>query len=210
MSNSSFSSSTRSMSFNESNSACANIVTGIELPPWTMDLMRDEEQRQQLYLSTPRSSFSSPNSHCDDKSLATFVPIHPEASLSTESPLEQTPPLGACIKKRQSHNKIERKYRMNINAKIARLQSLVPWMADGDVAFKTCDTRMRRNIELAQTSGKRLNKSTILDMVIEYIIQLKEENKSLSEKVLANEDTQRTSNVVLKSELTDEFPDFDF
>lgn len=154
------------LSFNETNTPASNNSTGIELPPWTMDLIKDEEQLYQLYLATPRSSISPTESVLKN---VTCVEIPKDTNDTNISD-------GMSVKKRQSHNKIERKYRMNINSKIAKLQSLVPWMENGDVAFTTSDSITKHNFKLAKSAGKRLNKSTILDMVIEYVTHLKEEN----------------------------------
>ncbi|KAH3902856.1 uncharacterized protein SCODWIG_01739 [Saccharomycodes ludwigii] len=37
---------------------------------------------------------------------------------------------------KEAHNKIEKKYRININTKIARLQKIIPWVASEDTAFE--------------------------------------------------------------------------
>lgn len=81
---------------------------------------------------------------------------------------------------RQSHNKIERKYRININSKIASLQRMVPWMSQDGVAF---ETHCSEEIKAARDSGKKLNKSMILDMVTEYIGYLQEELRKKDEEI---------------------------
>lgn len=80
---------------------------------------------------------------------------------------------------RKAHNKIERKYRININSKIANLQKLVPWMSEDGVAFEidksSTSSSNGANNDTNNTPNKRLNKSMILDMVTEYILLLKDE-----------------------------------
>ena len=87
---------------------------------------------------------------------------------------------------RKAHNKIERKYRININSKIANLQKLVPWMSDDGVAFEI-DSKSGKKVPIhtdagdefqmppSPASNKKLNKSMILDMVTEYLLLLKDE-----------------------------------
>lgn len=87
---------------------------------------------------------------------------------------------------RKAHNKIERKYRININSKIANLQKLVPWMSDDGVAFEI-DSKSGKKVPIhteagdefqmpsSPSSNKKLNKSMILDMVTEYVLLLKDE-----------------------------------
>lgn len=91
-----------------------------------------------------------------------------------------------CTHKRKAHSKIERKYRININSKIARLQKLVPWMCDDDISFQVAPDG---NIKLPhlKREARKLNKSMILDIVTRYIIHLKEENKMLHSKILSYE-----------------------
>ncbi|GAV27334.1 hypothetical protein PMKS-000798 [Pichia membranifaciens] len=87
---------------------------------------------------------------------------------------------------RKAHNKIERKYRININSKIANLQKLVPWMSEDGVAFEI-DSKSGKKVPIhtdagdefqmpsSPASNKKLNKSMILDMVTEYLLLLKDE-----------------------------------
>ncbi|KAG0673182.1 hypothetical protein C6P40_002973 [Pichia californica] len=88
---------------------------------------------------------------------------------------------------RKAHNKIERKYRININSKIANLQRLVPSMSEDGVAFeidgkKQSITRdapasIDEDGYFTPANNKKLNKSMILDMVTDYLLSLKEECK---------------------------------
>lgn len=76
---------------------------------------------------------------------------------------------------RKAHNKIERKYRININSKIANLQKLVPWMSEDGVAFEIDSKNLNNENNNNNQQNKKLNKSMILDMVTEYLLLLKDE-----------------------------------
>ena len=74
---------------------------------------------------------------------------------------------------KQAHNKIEKKYRININAKIAGLQSIIPWLATESTAFETGisnDTTMNCH-------SNKLNKSMILEKATAYIKYLQEQQR---------------------------------
>ncbi|OWB60032.1 hypothetical protein B5S31_g941 [[Candida] boidinii] len=75
-----------------------------------------------------------------------------------------------------AHNKIEKRYRININAKIAGLQKLVPWVSGEKAAFEVGDPE-QDNFKDEANAGQRLNKSMILDVATNYLIHLKSENK---------------------------------
>lgn len=120
----------------------------------------------------------------------------PSSASTTKKPKESKS--GGRIKKpmtmvqRKAHNKIERKYRININSKIANLQKLVPWMSEDGVAFEI-DSKSGKKVPVhgcgnnnnddeadtsqipSSASNKKLNKSMILDMVTEYLLLLKDE-----------------------------------
>jgi len=86
---------------------------------------------------------------------------------------------------RKAHNKIERKYRININSKIANLQKLVPWMSQDGVAFEISNANSSASSALneAVANNKKLNKSMILDMVTEYVVLLKKECDKKDEEI---------------------------
>ncbi|KAG7809746.1 hypothetical protein KL924_002708 [Ogataea haglerorum] len=86
------------------------------------------------------------------------------------------------VTQRKAHNKIERKYRININSKIANLQKLVPWMSNEIVAFEI-DAAGLDHLQGHGLGGRKLNKSMILDIVTKYIEHLKTDNESLRKRV---------------------------
>lgn len=64
-----------------------------------------------------------------------------------------------------AHNVIEKKYRININTKIERLQKLIPSITTEEAGFKTSNRVNSSN----DMTVKKLNKSLILDKALEYI-----------------------------------------
>ncbi|CCD25209.1 Tye7p NDAI_0E03920 [Naumovozyma dairenensis CBS 421] len=91
-----------------------------------------------------------------------------------------------CSRKRltpdqkQAHNKIEKKYRININTKIAKLQHIIPWVASEKTAFEVGDSMKlpdSTSNDLQQTlnstgANTKLNKSMILEKAVDYILYL--------------------------------------
>lgn len=80
---------------------------------------------------------------------------------------------------KQAHNKIEKRYRININAKIAGLQQIIPWVACEKTAFEIGDGV---KVENDETEVPRLNKSMILEKATAYILHLQENDKKLKEE----------------------------
>lgn len=117
-------------------------------------------------------------------SLASFSVINPKTFKS--SIVLRSTKKRAVSHQRKAHSKIERKYRININSKIARLQKLVPWMCDDDISFQISPDGNIKPPRLKQ-EVRKLNKSMILDIVTRYIIHLKEENRILRSKVTTYE-----------------------
>jgi len=89
---------------------------------------------------------------------------------------------------KQAHNKIEKKYRININAKIAGLQKIIPWVALERTAFET--GKNDSDDEDMNGNYSRLNKSMILEKATDYILYMQQNEKRILEE-----------NRMLKSEL---------
>ncbi|AJU01556.1 Tye7p [Saccharomyces cerevisiae YJM1388] len=84
---------------------------------------------------------------------------------------------------KQAHNKIEKRYRININTKIARLQQIIPWVASEQTAFEVGDSVKKQDedgaetaattpLPSAATTSTKLNKSMILEKAVDYILYL--------------------------------------
>ncbi|EGW32471.1 uncharacterized protein SPAPADRAFT_61540 [Spathaspora passalidarum NRRL Y-27907] len=116
-----------------------------------------------------------------------------EESIKTEkksqprTPKKRAPRKKLTDSQKKAHNKIEKRYRININAKIAGIQKIIPWVAYEKTAFETGEQASDIDANCA-----RLNKSMILEKATDYIlylqqkeIQMTEENKRLKEQVLS-------------------------
>ncbi|EJS41529.1 tye7p [Saccharomyces arboricola H-6] len=84
---------------------------------------------------------------------------------------------------KQAHNKIEKRYRININTKIARLQQIIPWVASEQTAFEVGDSVKKQEedgietaaatpLPSAAATSTKLNKSMILEKAVDYILYL--------------------------------------
>lgn len=68
---------------------------------------------------------------------------------------------------KEAHNKVEKKYRVNINSKINSLQTIIPWFSgDHEISM-----------------DMKVNKSVILEKAFDYILYLKSENASLKSRL---------------------------
>ncbi|AET39842.1 Tye7p Ecym_5051 [Eremothecium cymbalariae DBVPG len=95
---------------------------------------------------------------------------------------------------KEAHNKIEKRYRININTKIAKLQQIIPWVASEETAFEVGDdlrpkiTPSCMNVRgssaaaaaAAAAGTPKLNKSMILEKAVDYILYL-QNNQTLYE-----------------------------
>ncbi|ODQ80365.1 hypothetical protein BABINDRAFT_23324, partial [Babjeviella inositovora NRRL Y-12698] len=79
---------------------------------------------------------------------------------------------------KQAHNKIEKKYRININTKIAGLQLIIPWLSKEKMAFNTGRMQGENGDEIADS--QRLNKSMILEKATDYILHIQKELERVS------------------------------
>ncbi|SCU91072.1 LADA_0F07954g1_1 [Lachancea dasiensis] len=101
---------------------------------------------------------------------------------------------------KEAHNKIEKRYRININTKIAKLQQIIPWVASEETAFEvgsngaakaaaaaaaapngsSCSSDTPYGGSDSALAGKitdvlatpKLNKSMILEKAVDYILYL--------------------------------------
>ncbi|CCF57509.1 hypothetical protein KAFR_0C05180 [Kazachstania africana CBS 2517] len=75
---------------------------------------------------------------------------------------------------KEAHNKIEKRYRININTKIARLQQIIPWVSSEQTAFEVSDSVKKQDASISTTTATstRLNKSMILEKAVDYILYL--------------------------------------
>lgn len=133
-----------------------------------------DDQRQQVDASTPTTvaTATTTMTASSTKRQGTTTAKKPATKKRVKKPM--------TLVQRKAHNKIERKYRININSKIASLQKLVPWMSEDGVAFEIDHAKALKNpcsdeFENDESTSKKLNKSKILDLVTEYLLILKDE-----------------------------------
>lgn len=124
-------------------------------------------------------------------SLGTITRNSSTTTLSSESsstPTTKKPKKKRAPRKRltahqkQAHNKIEKRYRININAKIAGLQQIIPWVASEKTAFETGQTGSIKTEE-ETADVPRLNKSMILEKATAYILFLQEKEISMTSEI---------------------------
>lgn len=77
---------------------------------------------------------------------------------------------------KEAHNKIEKRYRININSKLARLQQIIPWVASEpstlDVLEGKCKAGETDDSFGVPTTTPKLNKSMILEKAVDYILYM--------------------------------------
>ncbi|CAK7897095.1 carbohydrate metabolism regulator Tye7p [[Candida] anglica] len=170
----------------------------------TKDILKDDFST--IYTPTSRRSKSS--STVGGSSTSTYNPSgtitrtnsHPNisctSSTSTINEIDNLAKPRVCKKRaprkrltdsqKQAHNKIEKKYRININAKIAGLQNIIPWVASEKTAFETGGNPVKEEpTEEFEVPCNRLNKSMILEKAIDYILHLQQEQKRANEEIAA-------------------------
>ena len=78
-----------------------------------------------------------------------------------------------------AHNKIEKRYRININTKIAKLQQIIPWVASSGTAFEVSHVmNASRSNSLGAKGACKVNKSKILEKAVDYI-QFLQDNEQI-------------------------------
>ncbi|RKU49077.1 hypothetical protein DL546_004306 [Coniochaeta pulveracea] len=85
--------------------------------------------------------------------------------------------------KKTAHNMIEKRYRTNLNDKIAALRDSVPALRIMSKSARGEDTTEDREELQGLTPAHKLNKATVLSKATEYIRHLEKRNNRLSEEV---------------------------
>jgi hypothetical protein len=124
---------------------------------------------QQQYPASPNSSASSPEP-CENSR---------KRKSSVEDDDEDSPPARGPVKK-TAHNMIEKRYRTNLNDKIAALRDSVP-------SLRVMSKKNSRGEEIQEdlqglTPAHKLNKATVLSKATEYIAHLEKRNKFLAKE----------------------------
>lgn len=184
----------------------------LEIPSF-IDLNKGEQQQQQQQEITRNSSIDSmfKDIFSDIEEEGNTTPVD-SGNTTTANTSSTATPLNANgsetqVKQRkkraprkrltdhqkQAHNKIEKRYRININAKIAGLQKIIPWVSGEKTAFEIGDELNDKDIKTEDENRMpRMNKSMILDKLTMYILYLQE-----------NEQKMRQENEELKKKLSE-------
>ncbi|CCH61696.1 hypothetical protein TBLA_0F01540 [Henningerozyma blattae CBS 6284] len=172
----------------ENNTIDANLQSNINIKTEFTDLFSSFDVLSDSVSSTTNNETLT-RSLNDDNLDANIDSITNNVSLTETSPSETTSVPQINQKKRrttrkrltphqkEAHNKIEKRYRININTKIAKLQQIIPWVASEQTAFEVNDMgnkNMNNNNPLYQNpnNATRLNKSMILEKAVDYILYL--------------------------------------
>lgn len=108
----------------------------------------------------------------------------PNDSLAAASPMLSSGsrrPLNQRQKVR--HNKVEKKYRQNINTKIANLQSVIPWAAQKVLNFEFDQDRLPL-AQQKQNNLVKINKSEVLDIARNYILHLQRQSDEMYQEMM--------------------------
>lgn len=148
--------------------------------------------------SSPRSSCSPPPPQRRHTSASSASPVHKDESSSSSH--NKLPALGP---KKTAHNMIEKRYRTNLNDKIAALRDSVPALRvmvhrleqNPNAAGNANDMDVMEEIKAEAgldpnedvdlgglTPAHKLNKATILSKATEYIALLERKNRALAKE----------------------------
>ncbi|QLQ81707.1 hypothetical protein HG537_0F04680 [Torulaspora globosa] len=128
--------------------------------------------------------FTDPSSYENSPVLLPVVKREEPDELRVEPQVEngkkkRAPRKRLTSHQKQAHNKIEKRYRININTKIAKLQQIIPWVASEQTAFEVGDSLKAEDgagkevaKQLSAASATKLNKSMILEKAVDYILYL--------------------------------------
>lgn len=128
-----------------------------------------QSQNNGNYPASPNSSASSPEP-CEQNSRKR------KSSVEDDEEEDSAAPRGHPVKK-TAHNMIEKRYRTNLNDKIAALRDSVP-------SLRVMSKKNSRGEEIQEdlqglTPAHKLNKATVLSKATEYIAHLEKRNKYL-------------------------------
>lgn len=119
-----------------------------------------------------------------ERDLASEIMGQAVSSLPTSAAGPKKPKKKRAPRKRltadqkEAHNKIEKRYRININTKISNLQKIIPGVSNEKAAFTTGDKNKPEDAE----EVPKLNKAMILEKAIAYVLHLQKSEESLRQQ----------------------------
>lgn len=173
--------------------------------PNGLSALQQHPQQQQPQLNGPMQHLSKSSLHPQNmaapssmasrkRKSAADVPSLPGGTLdgNTANPMRSSsPPQKALPSKKRSHNVIEKRYRANLNEKIAELRDAVPSLRimarqrsrAGVPGSPHSDPHdVDGDDDIVGGTGSKLNKASILSKATEYIRHLESRNKRLDEE----------------------------
>lgn len=140
-----------------------------ELAPDFMNNVSSKlELMQQKKGLTPRaleSIFDTKDVLKDSVDSAGSRPVASEQSMAKR---RRCPRKRLTDSQKEAHNKVEKKYRVNINSKINCLQTIIPWFANKDEKIPM---------------DLKVNKLMILEKAYDYILCLQKENEEMRSRL---------------------------
>ncbi|PSK33689.1 hypothetical protein C7M61_005242 [Candidozyma pseudohaemuli] len=107
----------------------------------------------------------------DTKDVLKETESSPEQQPQSEQPQRlkrRCPRKRLTESQKEAHNKVEKKYRVNINSKINSLQTVIPW-------FASDNNKQRMDL--------KVNKLVILEKAFDYIVYLQKENEAMRKRL---------------------------
>lgn len=177
-------------------------VTGLPTPP--EPTQANQQRRYPARANLKRKSSSDDDASSPSSPRSSCSPPPPQRRHTAPSTKEESPSTTAATKpalgpKKTAHNMIEKRYRTNLNDKIAALRDSVPALrvmvhrlehADDDVnnsANIMDEIKAEAGLDMEDdlggvTPAHKLNKATILSKATEYIAHLERKNRSLAKE----------------------------
>lgn len=151
----------------------------IELPPPTMPAAAPPPTTH-----TPTSPLVMVKSEPVTRPSLTLFPFQPLPVLPKVEVVpkaKKTPRRHLSHDQKMRHNKVEKKYRHNINTKIANLQNVIPWTATKVLNFECDEFTTETPIK---TGGHKINKSEVLDIATNYILHLQGQSELMNQELM--------------------------
>jgi hypothetical protein len=153
------------------------------------------ESQSRARKSTGTKTLPSPQTYSRKRKSSYETSSHSSRSSASASPpppsRRSTAPTTSSAPKKTTHNVIEKRYRTNLNDKIAALRDSVPSLrvmarrlepghgSDDEMGPEGCDDDCDEELG-GLTPAHKLNKATVLSKATEYITHLEKKNKTLA------------------------------
>ncbi|KAI9791529.1 MAG: hypothetical protein M1833_001513 [Piccolia ochrophora] len=167
------------------------LQAGLEAPIYTCHDMEQHESAR-ASLDTICSAFSTGTEELNDELFMTDAlrqPSYTRDSVELDPLSRPKTTLGRKAPKKTAHNVVEKRYRVNLNGKIAALRDSVPslrrhrrsTLTPGKAPEAVLDQKddLEEEQEGQASATQKLNKATVLSKATEYIGHLEQQNQRL-------------------------------